>query len=236
MQGHILKEPKLYLTGEPIEGCKVSAKGWKFPPSISIETYENNVHIKCRTNSAELSSDRAANYGNITCKMNVMDFMALMEGIQSVVAGKTEFYRQEFLQPRYRDRKYDGNKPDSYVNIFRSDTGAVCIAITSWMDKFPKIKFTFGPDEYTRVLKKGGEEADRKEVSEFYAMAFSKFYSQVIPGILMNQDLSQDAIKAAREERKNNNGNNYNNNNNNSNRTQAKTTAPTTDFDDDMPF
>lgn len=172
--GAVLRDSKYTLTAEPVNGSRR-------PPNLKFLVNRNQPVIEVRTNV-----DNDKNYGRISANMEPAAFFAAMHVLGEIAEGPNDNHMTfENLVTRWVDRKPTDPKLDTKLTIGKDAEGIVFIAVLSWEQGRPMIKFPFGFSDKTRVVSKSGEALSRAELSRIAALGFQKMWLQMAPQVLI---------------------------------------------------
>lgn len=182
-------------------------------------------------------ADSGNDNGMIRAPMGAPDFFALIHHLQTLVDStevtRTKIELMDFIFPGGKRSE----KPVVVANLWvgRDEEGVIWISPQSTDTSRPKIKFPFGPANWSNWFNGQGEEWSKAELSKIYAVAYIKMISAVMEQLLVTE-YKEPENKNGGGNQRNNNGGGQQQQRNNNNGGGGGGGQQNNSFDDDLPF
>lgn len=190
-----LDNRKLHLSA-PCPTAKGKWSSFQVNVFTAEKTGEPNPRITVYTRDPE-DQGESKNYGKIQANLDPVVFMALMvklrwicegapntvaEPIQAGAEDKVKMENKNFIFPG--GRKSEEPVPVSEIHMGKDADGVVWISITA-KDR-PRIRFTFGPNQFHTLYHKTGEQFSKGEASVLWALGWIRLMEEMIPPFLIS--------------------------------------------------
>lgn len=185
---NILDVMSNWLFADPVPGNQKR-------PNLRVKVLGNVPRITVKTN---VENDK--NHGKIDFQTDLATFAAMLAKLTAMADGSdtSDGYNFDYKDNFLAGKRLDNEIVISTAQIGRDQaTGRLYLAILSGDKSRPRIQFFFGPSKFHDIRRRDGSPLTPKELSEAYAIGFSKPMANMVYQLL-NSAFNPDARNVAK--------------------------------------